>query len=105
MAQTKKQYALFNVPVSSETFIPAEDAWLFNAPFKTFDLDTQEKEVLRTYRTAQPPGKTRVIGAGRITSRIILKSRLIHFGDYTKVTGVDAVKDLFEEKEQEAVKA
>lgn len=101
MAQTRKQFALFNIPVSSETFIPAEDAWLFNAPFKTFDLDTPEETVLKTYRSVQTPGKTRVIGAGRIQSRIILKSRLIHFHDYVKVVGADAVKML----EEDVVKA
>ena len=92
MAQTYKQFALFNVPIGFEAYVPPEDAWLFSEPVKVFDVGTPEATVFKTYETARKVGERR-IGMGRVLSRLILKVRHVHYTDFVKVPGVDAVKE------------
>lgn len=96
MPHTIKQYAIFNIPVSPTADISPTDAWLFSDPINTFDLGTPEKEVFNTYQTARNRGP-RLVGQGKIASRLILKVRHVHFTDYVKVIGADAVKQEEEE--------
>lgn len=92
MALTQKQFALFNVPVEFDAYVPPEDAWLFSEPVKTFDIGTPEQTVLKTYNAARKVGERR-IGMGRISSRLILKVRHVHYTDFVKVPGADVVKE------------
>jgi hypothetical protein len=92
MGLTQKQFALFNVPTEFDAYVPPEDAWLFSEPVKIFDIGTPEEMVLKTYHTARK-ARDRRIGMGRISSRIILKVRHVHYTDFVKVPGVDVVKE------------
>lgn len=92
MAQTKKEFAYFNVPLDPNTYISPEDAWLFTEPIHTFAIGTPEESVLASYKIVRAR-ENRVVGPSRIPSRVILKVRHVHYTDYVKVTGVDAVKE------------
>ena len=98
MAHTDKQFAIFNIPTSHNATVAPVDKWLFEFPIHTFDIGTPEETVFRTYETARQRGNgTRIIGEGRIESRIILKVRHVHYTDFVKVLGADRMPDLEKE--------
>lgn len=92
MPETKKQFAIFNVPINPNADVPPVDSWLYEFPVHTFDLDTPEQRVFKTYETARSAGVRR-IGQSQLEARLILKVRHVHFTNWTKVLGADAVKE------------
>jgi len=93
MAMTKKQFAYFNVPLDPNAYVPPEDSWLFAQPIHTFAIDTPEETVLSSYKVVRGR-ENRFVGTNQIPSRVILKVRHVHYTDYVKVSGADAVKEI-----------
>lgn len=89
MTHTVKQYAIFRIPINPEAFIDPSDAWLFREPFKVFELHTPLPTILKEYNKIKAHGP-RLVGQGKIEARPVLKSRQVHFTNYTKVIGADA---------------